>query len=77
MATHVAAQATVFSITDSNLYVPVVTLSTQAYTKLLEQSKSDFKITINWTKYQSGISYIPNWSKFSKSKQTFCFIIWE
>ena len=56
MATHVAAQATTFSITDSKLYVPVLTLSTQAYTKLLEKSKSDFKITINWNKYQSGIS---------------------
>ena len=29
VATNVAAQATTFSITDTKLYVPVVTLSTQ------------------------------------------------
>ena len=39
IATNKAAQATVFSITDEELYVPVVTLSTQDNAKLLEQSK--------------------------------------
>ena len=50
-ATNVAAQATTFSITDTNLYVPVVILSTQDNTKLLEQLKSGFKRTIKWNKY--------------------------
>ena len=42
-----------FKITDTKLYVPVVTLSTQDNTKLLQQLKSGFKRTINWNKYQS------------------------
>ena len=42
-----------FAITDTKLYVPVVTLSTQDNTKLLHQLKSGFKKTINWNKYQS------------------------
>ena len=37
VATNVAAQAATFSITDTKLYVPVVTLSTEDNTKLLEQ----------------------------------------
>ena len=48
-----ADQATTFSITDIKLYIPVVTLSTQDNTKLLEQFKSGFERTINWNKYQS------------------------
>ena len=50
--TNVANQRTAFSITDTKLYVPVVTLSTQDRTKLLEQLKSSFKSEINWNKYQ-------------------------
>ena len=42
-----------FEITDTKLYVPVVTLSTQEYTKLLQQLKSGFKRVINWNKYLS------------------------
>ena len=42
-----------FGITDTKFYVAVVTLSTQDNTKLLQQSKSGFKRTINWNKYQS------------------------
>ena len=42
-----------FAITDTKLYVPFVTLSTQDNTKLLQQLKSGFKGTINWNKYQS------------------------
>ena len=38
-------------ITDTKLYVPVVTLSTQDNAKLLQQLKSGFKRTINWNKY--------------------------
>ena len=44
-----------FTITDTKLYVPVVTLSTQDNAKLLQQLKSGFKRTINWNKYQSSI----------------------
>ena len=40
-----------FSITDTKLYVPVVTLSTQDNVELLEQLKSGFKKVINWNKY--------------------------
>ena len=56
VATNVAAQATTFSITDTKLYVPVETLSTQDNVKLLEQLKSVFKRTINWNKYQPKVS---------------------
>ena len=42
-----------FAITDTRLYVPVVTLSTQENTKLLQQLKSGFKKVINWNKYLS------------------------
>ena len=50
MATNLAAQAATFSITDTNLYDPVATLSTQDNTKLLEQLKSGFKRTVMWNK---------------------------
>ena len=40
-----------FSITDINLYVLVVTLSTQDNAKVLEQLKPGLKRTINWNKY--------------------------
>ena len=56
MATNVSAQATTFSITDTKLYVPIVTLSTQDNAKLLEQLKSGFKRTVNWNKYQIKVS---------------------
>ena len=36
-------KATIFAITDTKLYIPVVTLSTQVNAKLLEQLKSGFK----------------------------------
>ena len=42
-----------FAITDTKLYVPVVTLSTQDNAKLLQQLKSGFRRTIKWNKYQS------------------------
>ena len=42
-----------FAITDTKLYVPVVTLSTQENTKFLQQLKSDFKRVTNWNKYLS------------------------
>ena len=46
-----SAGARRFTITDTKLYVPVVTLSTQDNAKLLQQLKSGFKRTINWNKY--------------------------
>ena len=51
-----ADQGETFSITDTKLYVPAVTLSNQDNAKLLEQLKSGFKRTINWNKYQSKTS---------------------
>ena len=42
-----------FAITDTKLYVPVVTLSTQENTKFLQQLQSGFKRVINWNKYLS------------------------
>ena len=42
-----SAGAGTFAITDTRLYVPVVTLSTQESTKLLQQLKSGFKRIIN------------------------------
>ena len=44
-----------FQISETILYVPVVNLSTQDNAKLLEQSKSGFKRTINWNKYESSV----------------------
>ena len=46
-------QNAAFEITDTRLYVPAVTLSTQENTKLLQQIKSGFKRVINWNKYLS------------------------
>ena len=40
-----------FTITETNLYVPVVTLSTQDNSKSLPQLKNGFKRTISWNKY--------------------------
>ena len=45
--------AATFEITDTKLYVPVATLSTQENTKFLQQLKSGFKRVINWNKYLS------------------------
>ena len=44
-----------FAITETKLYVPVVTLSTKDNEKLLQQLKSGFKKTISWNKYESNI----------------------
>ena len=56
MVTDVANQVIKFSITDTKLYVLVVTLSTQDNTKLLGQLKSGFKRTITWNECQLKIS---------------------
>ena len=44
-----------FAITETKLYVPVVTLPTQDMEKLLQQLKPGFKRTINLKKYESRI----------------------
>ena len=49
-----ATGATKFAITETKLYVPVVTLSTQDNAKL-QRLKSGFKRTINWNKYESSV----------------------
>ena len=46
----IAGQEPTFTIADTKLYVPVVTLSIQDNAKLLEQLKSGFTRTINWNK---------------------------
>ena len=56
VANNVAAPATTFSLTDTKLFVPVVTLSTQDNAKLLEKLKSGFKRTISRNKYQPKVS---------------------
>ena len=47
-----------FKITDTKLYVPVVTLSTDNDKKLLEQLKSGFKRTVKWNKYRSQMTWL-------------------
>ena len=53
IATNVQNQNATFAITDTKLYVPILTLSTQENTKFLQQLKSGFKRVINWNKYLS------------------------
>ena len=50
-----------FAITETKLYVPVITLSTQDNAKLLQLLKSGFKRIINWNKCESSPkTYAPN-----------------
>ena len=44
-----------FAITETKLYVPIVTLSTEDNAKLLQQLKPNFKRKINWDKYESSV----------------------
>ena len=41
------------AVTDTKLYVPIVTLLTQDNPQLLQQLKSGFQRTVNWNKYLS------------------------
>ena len=50
---------TKFKITETKIYVTVVTLSTQDNVKLRQQLKSGFKRTINWNNYQSNPKTYP------------------
>ena len=45
-----------FKITDTKLYVPTVTLSTENDKRLLEQLRTGFKRTIKWNKYRSEMT---------------------
>ena len=55
----VAPVVLTFEITDTKLYIPVVTLSKENDTKLLEQLKLGFKKTIKWNKYRSQMTIQP------------------
>ena len=52
----IAGQDPTFTITDTNIYVLVVTLSTQNNAKLLEQLKLVFKRKINGNEYESKVA---------------------
>ena len=49
----------IFEIKDTKLYVPVVSLSKENDTELLEQLKTGFKRTIKWNKYRSQMTNQP------------------
>ena len=76
-------QAIILAITDTKLYVPVVTLLTQDNGKLLQQLKLGYNYTINrniksrTTKCSKLIFRFLNFPKFSRSKYTFCFTIYQ
>ena len=53
IATNTPNQNATFAITDTKLYIPVVTLSAQENAKFIQQLKSGFKRVINWNKYLS------------------------
>ena len=54
-------KAATFAITVTEIYVPVMTSSTQDNAKLLQQLKPGFKRTINWNKYKSKVTrQVPN-----------------
>ena len=48
-----------FKITDTKLYVPVLTLLKENDIKLLEQLKTGFKKTIKWNKYRLEMTVQP------------------
>ena len=53
VSTDVSNQGATFAVTETKLYVTVVTLSTQDNAKLLQQLKSGFKKIITWNIYQN------------------------
>ena len=52
----ITSREPIFTITETKLYVPAVTLPTQDNAKLLEPLKSGFKRRINWNKYEPKIT---------------------
>ena len=63
-STNVADQNATFKITNTKLYVPLVTLSTQDNATLLQQLKSGIKRMVNWNKYLSKPELLAKKSKF-------------
>ena len=59
IGTNVVNQVPTFEITETSLYVPVVTLASEDNAKLLSQLKSGFKRTINWNKHLSKLELLP------------------
>ena len=57
ISANAANQNPIFTITETTLHVPIVTLSTQDNAKLSPQLKSDFKRTISWNKYLANQNY--------------------
>ena len=49
-------QVPTFTITDTKVYIPGVTLSILNNAKLLQQLKSGFRRTINWNNFQSKVT---------------------
>lgn len=58
-----------FDISDTKLYISIVTLSTEDYNKLLQHLNTRFKRTVRWRKYRSEISNQP------KNKSTICQLL--
>ena len=52
----IVGQEQIFTITDTKLCDPFVTLATQDNVKLLEQLKPDLKKTINWNKHEPRVT---------------------
>ena len=63
--TNVADQVPTFKITETNLYVPVVTSSTQENAKLSLQLKSGFKRAISSNKYLPKPELLPQNPNFN------------
>ena len=55
-AVNVSATNATFKTTDTKLYVPVVTLSTEYDKRILEKLRTGFKITIKFNKYRSEMT---------------------
>ena len=53
-----SARNATFKITDTKLYVPIVTLSTEDDNNFLEQLKSGFKRFIKWNKQLNNLNHL-------------------
>ena len=60
---------------ETKLYVPVVTLSTQDNTKLLQELNSGFKRTINWNKYESNMKTLNHLINLSFQGVNWLFVL--
>ena len=65
LAAIVAPAGLEFQITDTKLYVPVVTLSKESDKKLSEQSKLWFKRTVTWKKSVSQTTILSHNNNFN------------